>query len=296
MPTTVGDVIDRVYREYLYPPDDQPIVARLNGAITAGATSIVIFTDTLNPEEEAMLGAGVVVEVGLEQFLVTAYTSPTLTVVPGWNGTTQADHADGSALYLSPAFSRVGVFDAVADQIVTLWPDLWQVKTHRLSTATAYVPAPRDCEEVIDFRYQPQSGGSHLSSPAELLLDWPESGTGGALQFFGLPAGTSGILRYKGSFSRPTSETQRLDTLGVPDSWVSLLVVGAAAQTVSGRDMDAVTIEFITEAIERQGFPVGAGESVRNALLRYHGLLILRAKRALLARYQPTIIHNTVAL
>lgn len=294
--TTVGNVIDRVYREYLYPPDDQPIVARINGAISAGGTSIVVWPATLNPEEEAMLGAGVVVEVGLEQFLVTAYTSPTLTVVPGWNGTTQADHADGSPLYLSPAFSRLGVFDAVADQITTLWPDLWQTKTARVMTTNGYVPAPTDCEEVIDFRVQPSSGGRYLSASAELLLDWPESGTGGALQFHGLGSGQSGVLRYKAGFTRPTSEIQRLDALGVPESWISLLVVGAAAQTVSGRDIDAATVEFITEAIERQAFPVGAGESIRNALLRYHGLLILRAKKALVARYQPTVMMQTVAL
>ncbi|MFQ5524594.1 MAG: hypothetical protein ACE5F5_13650, partial [Acidimicrobiia bacterium] len=52
------------------------------------------------------------------------------------------------------------------------------------------------------------------------------------------------------------------------------------ASLLRGADVTAATVEYVTEALEREGFPPGAGESVSNALLRYQDFLIQRRSRA----------------
>ena len=56
-------------------------------------------------------------------------------------------------------------------------------------------------------------------------------------------------------------------------------MVGAIAQLLSELDVDVTTQDFITENLEQRGIPVGSGERLRNALLRYYGVLLDRARR-----------------
>ena len=54
---------------------------------------------------------------------------------------------------------------------------------------------------------------------------------------------------------------------------------------LSELDVDTTTQNFITESLEIRGVPLGSGERVRNALLRYYGVLLDRARRAQRTRF-----------
>ena len=54
---------------------------------------------------------------------------------------------------------------------------------------------------------------------------------------------------------------------------------------MSELDVDVTTQDFITENLEQRGIPVGSGERLRNALLRYYGVLLDRARREQRSRF-----------
>ena len=61
---TIAAVIERVYRDYLLPPDEQPARFAVDtGGITAVATTLPVDAAMLSPEETDLIGAGTLIEV-----------------------------------------------------------------------------------------------------------------------------------------------------------------------------------------------------------------------------------------
>ena len=151
MSTTIGDLVDRTFREYLEPMDD--IVSYttvsnsdlLDDGVTTGltdtATEVTFNGDLLSVEEEDALDAGTIIEIGQELMLcrdLNAVTN-TVTVTRGVRGTTAAEHAQGSLIKIAPPFPRKNVFDAVVDQIKNLFPTLFAVETINVTSGSGYV-------------------------------------------------------------------------------------------------------------------------------------------------------------
>lgn len=277
--STVGELVDRCYRDYLAPADDQPIIVTVNGAVTSTATSIVYSDAALAPDEEDLLAPGVLAEIGTEQVRITAVdtTTDTLTVIRGVNGTTAAAIADGAEMHLAPMFPRKTVFDAVCDNVVDLYPDLFSLKTATVTSASGAVEVSADIVAIRSA--QRISGGRPTTAHVELLQNYAPSSTGQAVVFYGVPVGSTVYLSYEGRFARPTTEATEVSTLGVQETWERVVVVGAAAQVLAGREVDAASVEYLTEQLEREGFPVGSAQRIRDGLLRFHGYLLDRARR-----------------
>lgn len=300
---TVGGLVDRVYRDFLHPADDQPIVTTLNGALTNSATSVVYDDDTLAAEEESLLGPGVLVEVGRELMLVTAVDdgTNTLTVVRGRNGTDAVAHDDAATLTVAPTWPRQVVFDAVGDTVVGLFPSLYSVKTTALTLplrtdADPITEAPGALIEPLHFTY---TSGAQVRQADHVKwfqnLDATITASGVGVDAPGVAAGTSGWLTYRARFDRPTLESDDLADLGVESGWERMIVVGAAAQLLGARDVEQATYEFVTESLERQGFPVGSGSRVRDSLIRYYEYLLDQAKQSLWARTEPVVTYNSLS-
>jgi hypothetical protein len=117
--------------------------------------------------------------------------------------------------------------------------------------------------------------------PLELLTDFAGSTTEAAVQFPSAPtSGKSVYVVYASKFTRPSAETDDLNAVsGLEDFHEQIVMVGAVAQLLSELDVDASTQNYITENLEQRGVPVGSGERLRNALLRYYGVLLDRARR-----------------
>ena len=123
--------------------------------------------------------------------------------------------------------------------------------------------------------------------PLELLTDFAGSTTDAAVQFpSGPTSGKTVYVVYASKFTRPTAETTDLNTVsGLEDFHEQIVMVGAVAQLLSELDVDASTQNYITENLEQRGVPVGSGERLRNALLRYYGVLLDRARREQRSRF-----------
>jgi hypothetical protein len=305
--STVAAVIDRVYRDYLYPASDRPAMSRLTTTVTNAGTSIVYNPGLFTPEEEALLGAGSLIEIGCELMLIIVpnIESRTLTVVRGQNGTTAAIHTAGDSIYVAPVYPRQVVFDAVADNVVRLYPTLWAVETDAITTDTIPVELESDAVEIIKFMYPDTdtiSGSTRwMHATASLLTDFPYVTSTVAIQFHeSVPSGRAGYLTYKRKFPRPTVETDDLTissgTFLLLPQWERIIAVGAAVDVISARDIDLATQEFITETAAAESFPVGSGEKIRNSLIRYYEYLISQAQRDLRHRYPPGMEYTDTGI
>ena len=98
MSTTIGDLVDRVYREYLETPDNLISYTYLDTAITDTTTTTISFDgNLLSIEEEDLLDAGTVIEIGKELMYCKSINTVdnTVTVERGVKGTTATTHAIG---------------------------------------------------------------------------------------------------------------------------------------------------------------------------------------------------------
>ena len=293
----VSTLVDRIYRDFLNKPDDLSAFSRLDGAMSdTTGTTLTYESGLFSSEEENLLGNGAIVEVDQELMLVTAANTSTrtLTVSRGYAGTTAATHADETNVFINPTFPRKSVFDAVADNIVRLYPSLYNVTTTNVTSGSTYAEVPASTVEVLTSYVQNASGEQYTSAGIELLRDFPPSSTNTAVQFFNTSSGKTVHLVVKRKFVRPTSETVDLATdCLISDEYEQIVMVGAVADIVGATDIDASTQEFITEKLAAESYPVGSGERLRNALLRLRSLLIDEARGNLRSLYPaPVSIMN----
>ena len=293
----VSTLVDRIYRDFLNKPDDLSAFSRLDGAMSdTTGTTLTYESGLFSSEEENLLGNGAIVEVDQELMLVTAANTSTrtLTVSRGYAGTTAATHADEANVFINPTFPRKSVFDAVADNIVRLYPSLYNVTTTNVTSTSTYAEVPASTVEVLTSYVQNASGEQYTSAGIQLLRDFPPSTTNTAVQFFNTSNGKTVHLVVKRKFVRPTSESVDLATdCLMSDEYEQIVMVGAVADIVGATDIDASTQEFITEKLAAESYPVGSGERLRNALLRLRSLLIDEARGNLRSLYPaPVSIMN----
>ena len=211
----VSTLIDRIYRDFLNKPDDLSAFSRLDGAVSdTTGTSITYESGLFSAEEENLLGNGALVEVDQEIMLVTAANTSTrtLTVARGYSGTTAATHSDKANIIINPTFPRKSVFDAVFDNIVRLYPSLYNVTTTDVVANTTYQEVPASTVEVLTSYVQNSTGEKYTSAGIELLKDFPPSSTNTAVQFYNTTNGKTVHLVIKRKFVGPSSETDDLAT------------------------------------------------------------------------------------
>jgi hypothetical protein len=138
--SNLGNLVDRTFREYLEPLDNLNSYTTLTTGINNSETSIAFNGDLLSVEEEDALDAGTVIEIGRELMLCTDLNAVTntITVVRGVRGTTAVSHTAGEIIKIAPTFPRQNVFDAVVDQIETLYPTLFAVETLTVTNKEGY--------------------------------------------------------------------------------------------------------------------------------------------------------------
>lgn len=289
MSTTIGDLVDRVFLEWLAVPDDQVSQSNLANALDASSTTFVI-ADVLTPEEEALIGAGTVLEIDQELLRTTDYndTTRTVTAFRGVLGTTAATHAQYAPVLVAPSFSRKSVFDALGDSIMELYPDLWGVSTTDVMASKLVDFSDTQAVAVLNARFD--RGDRWVEVPVEFVSDWPDSSTGTALLFPDSDVwGTTVFVTYRYKFTRPTSEATTMASLGLDTGWERLIIVSTAAAVLAGQEIEQTTMEFLTSALERSGMPFGEITNVATQLVRYRLLLLQQAKRALTARYRTPV-------
>ena len=326
MSTTIGDLVDRTFREYLEPMDDIVSYTTLTGAINDTATSIAYNGDLLSVEEEDALDAGAIIEVGQELMICTDLNAVanTITVTRGARGTTAASHSIGDLIKIAPPFPRKNVFDAVVDQINNMYPTLFATETKSLTASSGYqvlngstdnyLVAPlKAISQYTDFQTGSDQTGTQFRGVSVELVDLPNPftytdangasqtvtfSTGPnvvhALHNYGIAAGQDMYVTFKKKFIEPTAETDTLATIGLENEYEPIIMAGVAAQMMAGRDVPTATADYISDQLSVQSFPVDSATRIRNSLLAYQRALIQQARKDLRARFPEPVSLNSI--
>lgn len=331
MSTTIGDLVDRVYREYLEPPESVESYSYLTGGISDSATTLNYANDMFSVEEEDALDAGCIIEIGQELMFSTALNTVTneVTVTRGARGTTAAAHIAGDLIKIRPEFPRKNVFDAVCDQIENLYPTLFAVETKTITSGIGYrvigtygsdvdnnnyLVAPiKAISQYTDFSSGTDETGLKFIGVAVEMIDLPnpftwtdEDGTERtktyttgpqvvhALQFQGISSGYECYVTFKKKFIAPTAETDTLVSVGLETEYEPIVMAGVAAQMVAGKDISKLDAKYITDQMSITNAPIGSSNSLRNSLLQYQQLLIQQARKNLRAKYPEPVTLNSI--
>ena len=331
MSDTIGNLVDRVFREYLEPADSVESYSYLTGGISDSDTTIGYANDMFSVEEEDSLDAGCIIEVGQELMFSTALNTVTneITVTRGARGTTAAAHSAGDLIKITPAFPRKNVFDAVSDQIKNLYPTLFAVETLELTASTGYkllgthgtdgdsynyfVAPLKAISQYTDWQSGSDQTGLKYNGVAIEMIDLPnpftytddtstertKTYTTGpdvvhAVQFVGISAGHTVFVTFKKKFIAPTAETTTLSSIGLETEYEPIVMAGAAAQMLVGKDIKQVDARYITEQMATQNYPVGSSNTISSSLLRYQQLLIQQARSNLRSKYPEPVQLNSI--
>ena len=323
--STIGNLVDRTYREYLEPMDDIVSYTTLSTGINDSVTSVVFNGDLLSVEEEDALDAGAIIEIGQELMICTDLNAVTntITVTRAARGTTATSHTAGALIKIAPPFPRKNVFDAVCDQIKNLFPTLFAVETQSVTTGTGYTllgsqetPGTNNyivsilsaISQYTDFTQNSDTTGVNFSPVTCSLVELPNpftytdnNGTSKtityttgpsvvhAIQFANIATGHTAHVTFKKKFIEPTAEDNTLANIGLEDEYVPIIMAGVAAQMMAGRDIPSATTDYITDQLSVSNFPVGSSNSVRNSLLQYQQLLVNQARKYLRAKYPEAV-------
>jgi len=287
--STAGQIIDRVYREYLYRPDDQPVRTTITADVAVSDPSFSYVEAGLTTEEVGLFTVGTLVEVNQELMRITGVSSNLLNVVRGESGTTAAAHSASSTLYVAPEFPRRVVADAVSDSIVDLYPDLWHTESVIESLGRDWIEVPAATTGVLSAMIQ--YGDVWLDAGVRFLHNFPDSRTNQAVQVEGWTSGRV-MLELIQKFTRPASEATVISD--IEEDWEQLVVVGAVVNILSATDVDAHRQDYMTETFQAQGYPVGSGERLSRAAIRLYEYKLDKAKRELARRYPIPVVQSGV--
>ena len=332
MSDTIGNLVDRVFREYLEPPESVESYSYLTGDISS--TTQVTFNyegDMFSSEEEDALDAGAIIEIGQELMFSKSLNVVTneITVERGARGTTATTHDAGDLIKIAPAFPRKNVYDSIIDQIKNLYPTLFAVETLELTSATGYkllgtygtdgdsynylVTPVKAISQYTDWQSGSDQTGLTFHSVAVEMLDLPnpftwtddtqtsrtKTYTTGpdvvhALQFYGINEGHTCYVTFKKKFVTPTAETTTLTAVGLETEYEPIIMSGVAAQMISGKDIKNLDAKYITDQIAVANTPIGSSNTIRNSLLQYQQLLIQQARKNLRARFPEAVSINSI--
>lgn len=283
--STIGALIERLYRTYLYPPDHRPAQAHLDGAITNSDTTIV-FKNFVIPEDEELVRGGAIIEMGSELAQLRDYDPVTLTatnVIRGVMGTTAVNHADDDPILLSPPFPRLSVFEAVADNIISLYPRLYTVAAAEIVSVGAGI-APMDDDLAVEVVEAWVGGYDGTQDIDARIVDYHPS-VGGRALVTNLQVGDIWV-RYRKRFGEPADESATYASLGLEPRWVNIVMLGTCADLFAGRDLPASHVEWVEAVLQAENIPVGTRSSLAQRLASYREYLIEAAKKEMRAEYR----------
>jgi len=326
MSTTIGDLVNRVYREYLEAPDDLESYSYLTGGIDSTATTLAYDDNLFSSEEEDALGAGTIIEINKELMYTTGLNTVNneITVTRGARGTTKTAHSAGDIIKVSPTFTRQAVYDAIVDQIENLYPTLFAVETQTITAKSGinildgltdnYLVTPiKAISQYTDYDAGQDETGSQFRGVSVELVDLPnpftytnDAGssvtltyTGGpsvvhALQNYGIASGKTMYVSFKKKFVEPTNEDTTLAAVGLENEYEPIIMAGVAAQMVAGKDIGTLDAKYLTDQLAVQNAPIGSSNQIRNSLLQYQQLLIQQARKDLRARFPEPVSMNSI--
>ena len=295
MPADIQSVIDRILHTYLEPPTYQPIRAWLAADVLTSTQDTVQIGTFSVAEDRELLRIGIVVELGYELMIVKGVDDvsaalPILTVERGAYGTEALTYSIGQEVRLSPLFTKRSLFDAVRDNIITLHPRLFTVK---VEYATQVSPGIYACNDDLAISvesawpYEASFGTMDITAD---VIDYHPTTEGRAFRAAGFVGNL--WIRYRRRMDTATDVTDLLDELGVDEAWVNVIMAGAVADVIVGRDVPETVVDWISKAIDTEAVPVGTRQSLAIGLRRYRDYLLDGYAKEMTAEYKKVAVRR----
>jgi len=279
---TLGSMINQTLRRIQ--PGQQVEALTLNGNYTAGGTSLTVAdpAGTILPG----LRPETVISIDLELFYVQAVASTTVTVVPGYLGSTSVNHTSGALVYLNPRFSAFDIMTAINDDLNDLSAnDLYAVKsieiTYNPATVGYDLAAVTNLDGIVSVQQKrpypigywvPISRRKWTLTDNADTTDFP-SGYALRLNAGGYP-GMPFRVTYKAQFSPFVNLTDDATTVaGLASTMYDLPPLGAMVAIVAPREVKRNQIDSAGDSRRAMEVPPG---SVMNSVAQ---VLALRQRR-----------------
>ncbi len=307
---TVGSIVERLLQSILTPPDAQPAMVQLAAGISATDQEISLGDFTIR-EDQALLRQGSILELEEELVRVVSYDSVInmVTVTRGEYGTVPTAHTAPLLMILNPVYTRASIFEAVADNLITLSPKLFTTSNELLSSVTDGVFPINDelAVEVLDVNpgdfttnldlhgtivdFHPMVGGRALILNA--ATDGFSSGSKGSLDTGQMVSNSAAMgtvwLRYRRRMDKATAESDVLQDLGVDDRWIRIVMFGVAADLFAGRDVTAAQTEWVKSVLEAENIRVGTRMSIAGGLKQLRNMLLDDAQAEMKSEYRTRV-------
>lgn len=289
---TVGDLVDATQRGFLEPPDELWTRTTLTSGVDDSTLTLPIDTTVLSAEDKHLISAGVLANIGSEEVLLKALDGSDVSVAArGIRGIDAAAHASGTEVVIQPAWTRKTIFDAVADNIVTLHPTLFTTTDTTVEVGVSGITeVPANVVSVGDVR----DASNFVVRQFDDLGMWPLGDpvvSTRAIRVFSVSPGSEVHIGYRGRFTRPTSEADLLADLGVRVEWGRIVSVGSAAQLMAGRSLSTAQQRYVTEQLRNENWQAETPSRLTNSLLRYREYLADAARNDLLREHAPTQVQ-----
>ena len=303
--TTLDDLRVTLETDYLEPVSERTAKTPLAASMDDSELTFIITDGVLSPDEEAVIGPGVIVELDYELLQVASYDMSTnIVTVLGRafeGGGPAAAHALGASMRLPTRWPRQSQANTLMEAIDNLWKPLYVVEEERLTVDTlGYLPLPLDTVEVLRIQYEFDTrwgrdhtpttsfGSEWLDAEYELFETHPQDPNFAAVQVVPpLSHGALCVIRYGREPGRPTLVTDTLDPW--EDAWNRIIVLDAAIALLSGVDIDAVTQEYLSQQLRLDRFPVRSGATITQAMIAYREYLVGRRKEKQIAKHKPGV-------
>lgn len=277
--TTVDDVLNRVRRDAAL--GLQGPVYTLGANYTAGAVSLVLGEDPMH------MGPGSIVSVDAELFYVSAIdsASKTLTVIPGYLGSTQANHSTPNTVEVDPRFPKASLVDHAYLEISSWTGQLWRTtavditgnvrnRSYDLAGVTG------DVLHLLDVRRKPEGvpvddffriswiGDSwpHVAAKLKRNMSVSEFPSGISLQLETAPRVSTTlrvVVAQPFDLSTFTLATDLVATTGLNAAWLDILELG-----IRWRALSALTtgrVDWRTAGMVRESEEVTPLDMIRTA-------------------------------
>ena len=265
----MSEVVERCFNSWLYPGGIQrPAFDTLADIIDNSQLSLTLTGRVTNVPRDSVL------EVEYEQMLVSDVATTTVTLQErGFLETDPDQHAAGTIVNIDPTFSKKAVFDALVAVLKMLYPAGVYWRNEDTATTWSFAAPlkalPTGGKRVVTILaktnsviedYRPLRPGIDYENRPEFTPARYRLRRGGF-------EGGALLVIYAKDFGTPTSPTDDLSNLGVPESLQPHLPMGIAGQLLQGRELPRIQIEEIRRFMASQGIQIGAALNVGQALL-----------------------------
>lgn len=278
MATTAADLLAQCKTDFLLPgPKDQR--NRLASGYTAGGSNLEFTYDLGNIKQGATLA------IGLNVFYVWAADPDTLiaTVQGGYDGSTDANAALGAEVIVNPRYTDFQIFRALNQTLAAISSPavgLFQVKQDDFSYDGSLYGYPltslADFLSVAEVRYAvPGYEGKtgKISRSGYRLETTKGSPDSYVITLFGGNGDSFGqdlTVSYRASFGQFSGLSSTTSSVGLPDSMIDIVVMGAALRLLSSKEIQRNDLAVQGSGRRAAEVPAGASAAAPNWLRRQY--------------------------